>query len=265
VRIENSDIYNNVTAGIYANDFGSTTIVGNDVHNNGAEGMYFLAGDGDWIVNNKIHNNAGKGIVLSGHHIFMVSNFIYANGSNGLYMETASDTQMVGGALGYTSSFVSAPNTGAEVLFNWGFSPFLMMKEVRVNSGGIDPTGFFSPNAALLSYTQNNEAGVLRLWGDYVVGGSTFALHYASPLYVSTATIGELKWGTGHSLSNIVTHDATTLSELVTVTATSTDTWMVTGSSSGFIGSVTCGVSASCPFTSSALIWILSPWRQPKT
>ena len=88
----------------------------------------------------------------------------------------------------------------------------------------------------MLAYNLNYATGTVRIYGDYAVSGSTFNLNYASHLYASTATTPVLMWGSGHTITSVVTYDTGTLSQLITVENTGGNNWQVSGSSSGIIG-----------------------------
>jgi len=65
--------------------------------------------------------------------------------------------------------------------------------------------------------------------------------------------------GTGHGITAVVTKDAGTLSELITVTHTGGNSWQVQGSSSGSLGTLSCAPSTSgCAFTNAKVDFTLN-------
>jgi len=146
-------------------------------------------------------------------------------------------------------------NTTAEIYFAPGTPATpetLVLKGVRVNPAvGISPAGMDVAGASLISYNQDADTGTVRIWGNYQLAGSTLTLDHAQQLYGSTNTTPKLMRGTGHSITNVVTNDAATLSELITVKHTGGNSWTVTGSASGVLGTFTQGVSGHHDFVNS--------------
>src|SRR5207248_4662439 len=124
----------------------------------------------------------------------------------------------------------------------------LVLKNSLVNpSPGIYTADFASTGTYLVNYSTN--PGVVQVYGDYQVTGSTLSLDYASQLYTSTATTPKLMWGAGHSATVNSTNDSYAVSQLITITfKTSDSSWHVTGSSeaSGDFCSGAAGALLTC-------------------
>ena len=97
----------------------------------------------------------------------------------------------------------------------------------------------------------NYSTGLVQVYGDYQLSGSTLTLDYASQIYASTATNLKVMVG-AEATSNFTivwTSDTYAVSQLVTLTATDATHWQVAGSSTS--GTVTIGVSGSGSWPSS--------------
>src|SRR5262249_22789922 len=121
----------------------------------------------------------------------------------------------------------------------------LTLKQSLLNSSGIQTSGFVHTNSYLLNYSTNT--GLLQVYGDYQLSGSTLTLDYANALYVSTATNLRVMQGSGSTFSVDSTSDTTAVNQLVTVTWDGS-AWQVVGSTTGSMGSYnTSGVSQPFP------------------
>jgi hypothetical protein len=164
-----------------------------------------------------------------------ISNNIYSNGIGYYSSAGATNNACVNCNIGYSSSSVSLPETTAEIAYAGDSTANnLTLKNSNVNPfRGIQTSGINTPvpfASYLLNYSTN--PGVVQVYGDYLVAGSTFTLDYSTNSYGSTATTPKLMQGTGHSATVNGTSDANAISQLITITYRSADTlWHVTASS----------------------------------
>ncbi|MEI7528714.1 MAG: right-handed parallel beta-helix repeat-containing protein [Elusimicrobiota bacterium] len=249
-----NNTYSNGTLGTaifyYANN---NTVTGNNSYSN-THGIYVgLYSNNNVFTGNNGYSNSSYGVYLvdsSNNNNFSGNNF-YSN-PYGIYTDQSSGNTVVDGNIGYNAAGVSSKNTTAEIYFvpgTPGTPEALILKGVRVNPAvGISTVGMDVPGASLISYNQDADTGTVRVWGNYQLAGSTLTLDYSTYTYVSANTAGKLMRGTGHTITNIVTNDAYTLSELITVTHSGGNSWTVTGSSSGVLGTFTQAVSGYYDF-----------------
>jgi len=137
-----------------------------------------------------------------------------------------------GGGIGYSSTSVASPDSTAEILFDNTSASSLILKNTPVfaASSTIVVSGFAQPGSYLVNYTTNT--GIVQVYGDYQISGSTLALDYTNELYASTATTPIDMSGHGNSAVVNQTYDAYAVSQLITATYQS-GTWSVVGSSTG--------------------------------
>ncbi len=278
--------YSNTSEGVSLSNSSNNTLTGNNLYSNSQNGMY-LTGSNNTLTGNNAYSNSNDGIflwntfnnTLTGNSFYLNSalgmeldnasnntvsgNNIYSN-FYGVYASNSSGNTFIDGNMGYNAAGVSLKNTIAEIyLVPGGSAETMILKGVRVNpSVGIGNAGLDVPGASLISYNQVFDAGMdsgtVRIWGNYQLAGSTLALDYSQRLYVSTNTAPRLMRGTEHSITNVVTGDGAALSELITVKHTGGNSWTVTGSSSGVIGSpFTC--PGACGFSSGKVSFTLNP------
>ena len=254
--VVSNNSYANAGVGIHTNSDGYTTIALNNVFFNYADGLDVLSNlAADTIVGNKVYsNNTGAsgnddGIGIAGPNNILVGNYVYSNftnqaGSGGVWLEgTASGNLWVGGGLGYTPAGVPAPDGNAEVYMD-NSANNLVMKNALVNpSPGIPGSDFQTAGEYLVNYS----SGVVQVYGDYVVNGSTLTLDYASQLYTSTSTNLKLMIGSGHAATVNTTSDANAVSQLISITYNGSN-WIVTGSSTtGTLCTIAAGGNTGSP------------------
>src|SRR5258708_23617673 len=105
----------------------------------------------------------------------------------------------------------------------------LTLKNSLVNPAlGIQTSGFATAGSYVLNYSTN--PGVVQLYGNYQLSGSTLTLDYANELYASTATTPVDMSGHGHTATATVAVDSNVVSQLVTLTNTCGTNWQVTAS-----------------------------------
>ncbi|MDO8805380.1 MAG: NosD domain-containing protein [Elusimicrobiota bacterium] len=252
--------YSNYVGGIRL-DTNYNTVAGNNSYSNGASAYGFYVGGGyNTLTRNNSYSNTGGGILLSGSNSTLLGNNSYSNATYGVSAIVSSNT-FIDGTIGYNAAGDTLMNTTAEINFSPGTPATpeaLVLKGTRVNpSVGISTTGMDVAGASLISYNQDYDTGTVRIWGNYQVAGSTLTLDYASRLYGSANTTPKLMRGAGHSITLVTTNDAATLSELITVKNTSGNTWTVTGSSSGFLGTLDCAAYFSNGFVASTKVGFL--------
>ena len=241
----------------------SNTVLGNLVSGSAAEGIYIGAPD-NLVVSNWVNSGNGNsgpgGISLSADNNLLINNYSYGNLTYGVYSAGAGNL-WAGGGIGYSSSSVATADTTAEIFFK-NAANNLTLKGALVNAvPGISTTNVTS-GRYILSYNQNYATGTVRVYGDYSVSGSTFTLDYSTNTYASSySTPKDMSSGDGNTITALATSDANTLTEYITVTATNsaTSSWSVSGSSSGFIGGISCAPSGHCAFSSSKMNFTLNP------
>ncbi|MFH1724222.1 MAG: NosD domain-containing protein, partial [Elusimicrobiota bacterium] len=196
---------------------------------------------GNLLAENASHSNSGEGLFLQDFaSSTLIGNGSYCN-SGGILVESSGGNTFTGGALGYDRAGNPCANSGGEISFDAGKTESLALYGVRINPAiGLSTAGFNREGNYLLSYDQDLDTGTVRLWGDYLVSGSTLTLDYSTRLYASTATAPKIM--RGDSISQITvnsTDDDNALSQLVAVAYDFTDNlWHVTGSSSGELGTL---------------------------
>lgn len=248
--LEKDAFYSNSGEGVYLDGpGGGNTLEAVRAFANGAYGAYLAGSPGDILGGNSYYSNAFGGLFLGpGSDAFSAGDLAYSNYGPGL---TASGSSGVfaGVGLGYDVSGASVPDAGSEVYLDPAQTESLILRDGLLNpSVALSIAGFRAGNW-LLSYGQNGAAGTLRLWGDYALGGSTLTLDNSSRLYSSYATQPKLMRGSGHSITGLVTDDASARPEIITVENEGGDLWRVYGSSSGLLGTFAAGPLASYSFS----------------
>ena len=262
-------IFNNTGFGLYLAGANGSTLISNLCYTNGSGGSNFgveiYGGSNILAVANQIYSNLNGFYTFNTSSMTLVSNRIYSNSNYGLYFGIirgkSFGTVVSEDQLGFNGSGGSSPDSTAEVRFNGNSKDHVVFRHVKINPANAQIStggGFEYPSNYLVSYNQDNgvgaDTGTVRIFGDYVVSGSTFAMDYSSQVYTSTNTLPKLMFGTGHSITSVTTFDGATLSELITVTYQGGDSWQVAGSSSGVLGTVTCAAGATgCSFANGKL------------
>ena len=258
-----NNVYSNFFQGIYfysSSDI--NTLIWNNSYSNSNRGIYLLNSSDNILIGNNFYSNSSQGIGLNGSsNNTLTRNNLYSN-YLGIYVFDSSDNTFIDGNIGYNSAGDSLKNDTAEI----GFLPgtpatpeTLILKNARINPAvGISTAGMDVAGASLISYNQDADTGTVRIWGNYQLAGSTLTLDHAQQLYASANTAPKLMRGTGHSITLVTTNDAATLSELITVRHTGGNSWTVTGSSSGVLGTFTQGVSGYYDFTHSKVYFRLT-------
>jgi len=163
---------------------GYNTFVSNNLYSNGRFGLY-MPGSNNLVVSNRIYSNSrGIGIgtcCAAANGNTLISNYIYSNGYYGLAVAGGSSGNLwVGGGIGYSSAAVAASNTTAEINLDNATTNNLVVKNALINPTlGIGFSGFTSTGAYLVNYSTN--PGMMQIYGDYAVSGSTFTLDYTPP------------------------------------------------------------------------------------
>src|SRR5262249_27030911 len=159
----------------------------------------------------------GLQFTLSSLNNTVIGDSSYANATNGLFNSASTGNLCVSCNIGYSSSGVLSPDTGSEISFNSASASRLTLENCLLNpSSTFDATGFAKPNSYVLNYTAT--PGILQLYGDYQLSGSTLTLDYAQQLYASTATASIVTWGPEAASGFVVnwTTDAYVVSQLIT-------------------------------------------------
>jgi len=117
----------------------------------------------------------------------------------------------------------------------------LSLKNSLVNpSPGIYLTGFAKQGSYLVNYSTS--PGVVQVYGDYQLSGSTLTLDYSAQLYASSATTPVAMIGSSLSGMSVVLIDSNVVSQLVTMTYDGS-AYQVVGSSTGNMGSFTATIT----------------------
>jgi len=115
-------------------------------------------------------------------------------------------------------------------------------------SPGITTSGFNTAGSYLVNYTTTT--GVVNLYGDYLISGSTFTLDYSNRLYVSTATTPMVMVGAEAASGFVVnwTSDTYAVSQLIMMQDNGSN-WVITGSSTtGTLCTISnAGGTSNCP------------------
>ena len=232
-----STCYGNAQGGIAANVASNNTYSGNSIYGNGTSGIALLSTSNN-VLCCELH--------LCQYRLWTPAPDVYRG------------ILYAGGGIGYSTRSVASADSSSDVILDNTTGNNLVLKNTLVNAiPGISSGSFSHAN----SYLVNNSTtpGVTQVFGDYTVSGSTLTFDYSTNTYASTSVNAKLMIGTGHSLSSIVTFDANTLTELITVTAIDSGHWSVAGSSSGVINaSFACTQGSSCGFTSSKVNFTLN-------
>ncbi|MCX5786277.1 MAG: fibronectin type III domain-containing protein [Elusimicrobia bacterium] len=249
-----NNFYSN-SYGIYLSGSNNNTLTRNNSYSNSQPGIY-LASSNNTLTGNNFYSNSSYGIWLwNASNNTLTGNNIYSN-SYGIRAGNSSGNTVVGGNIGYSAAGDSLNNTTAEIFFEpGGTAETMVLKGVRINPlAGVSADGMDVDGASLISYNQDFDTGTVHIWGNYRLAGSTLTLDYTSRLYVSTNTAPKLMRGVGHSITAVATDDAATLSELITVKHTGGNSWTVTGSSSGVLGTFTQSISGYHDFADSSKV-----------
>jgi len=219
IILTGNNVYNNTNNGMLLSSNGGHTVNSNNVYANGGAGLY-VSGNNDSFVANNIYANSGFGVDLIGSNNVFIANSIYSNTSGGLEMDTNGTGNLCASCnIGYSSTSVSSPDTTMEISLDNANTENLTLKNSLVNpSPGIDTTKFAKANSYLLNYSTNS--GVLQVYGDYLVSGSTLTLDYTSRLYTSTGTNMKVMIGaeTASNFTVNATSDTNAVSQLITMT-----------------------------------------------
>ncbi|MBI4057106.1 MAG: right-handed parallel beta-helix repeat-containing protein [Elusimicrobia bacterium] len=239
----------NLGTGINLYKSSENTLVLNNAYSNSGYGLFLgLSQNNILTSNDSSMNYSGTLIQLSSGNILLANHF-YSNTTYGVFTSNASKNTIVEGGIGYDSNGNARPNARAEIQLNTLSSSNLTLRGVRLNpTPGISLTGFNRAGNSILSYNQNGESGILRLWGDTTLSEGALALDYASALTLSTATIPKLMRGSGHSASVSNTYETSAISQLITLRRDASS-WRVEGSVSGLLGTFT-GSIVNQPFPS---------------
>src|SRR5262249_2997217 len=155
------------------------------------------------------------GIVLfsNGNNNVFIANSVYSNTSAGVYTSGSTGNVFANNNIGYSSASVSSADTGAEIAFDNATASTLVIKNSLINpSPGIGTSGFAQSNSYLLNYS----SGVLQVYGDYQLSGSTLAVDFANSLYISTATAPVDLSGHGNSATVTIAVDSNVVTQLIT-------------------------------------------------
>lgn len=249
--------YSNQDYGIFSLTFGRNVVLSNRIYSNVLFGL--LPGLNDINVDNRTFLNQ-DGIRVAAASL-LIGHFSYRNSSLGLYATGIGSGvfSYLNGALGYGADGTSFANAGGEVGFQASQPESGILKSVQLNpQAGVAISGFNIEGNYLLSYDQSSDTGTLRIWGDYLISGSTLSLQYSQRLYRSTHTAVVLVRGSGHQVSAIVPSDGAALSELILITAIGGGNWKVEGSSSGVLDASFSCAAGTCGFSHSKLSFNLS-------
>lgn len=218
------------------------------------------------LAGNTISNNANGVYSISSTQNRLIGNSIYSNSGYDLRIENGTnDTVIEGGQIGYTSAGVSAPAGIGEVLFdNTTVSSVTIRRALLNPSPGILTSGIAMPGSSLLYYS--TAPGVVQLYGDYQVSGTTLTFDYSSALLTSTTTTPKVMRGTGHTLTVNTVYDSNAISQVITATFNGTD-WVVTGSSTPGTLCTISGTSGSsnCPNSSARQLNLTITGASPVT
>ena len=202
---------------------------------------------------NLVYGNAGPAMDLqASNNNTLVANSVYGNSIFGITSYGIRNSLGATGnvcascQVGYSTSGVASPDGQTEILFDNSTTNYLILKNTPVNpSPGIDLTGFAKPGSYLLIYSTTT--GLVQVYGDYQLAGSTFTLDYANELYASTATTPADMSGHGNLATVNQSYDANAVSQLVTLIYNGS-TWDVNGSSTGVICTgLSAGSAHDCP------------------
>ena len=270
--LASNNVFGNVTnggnaSGIYLQG-SNCTLLSNNIYNNlsfgSSEGgiTLYLGATNNLLVANNIYGNIQHGVIFRAPNVknnTLISDNIYANGYGGstgnglagIYAENStsgSGQVCVNCNIGYTSAGTASADNFTEVQFdNTTGNNGLTLKNSLVNpSPGINTAELVQPGSYLLNYSTNT--GVVQIYGDYQLSGSTLTLDYANVLYASTATTPADMSGHGNSATVNSTNDAKAVSQLVIATYNGS-TWDIKGSSTGVICSGVSGATSAtdCP------------------
>jgi len=248
-----NNAYSNGSYGIYLYDAcNENTLTSNNSFSNADNGINFVTASDNLLAGNNFYANSDHGIYLdiSSNNNGFIGDNAFSNTGSGIYLSNSVSNAFTGGGLGYDGAGAGKPDTADEVSFDPAKVNSLELKGVRVNpAAGVSGAGMSKAASYLLSYGQDGEAGTLRLWGNYRLAGSTLTLDYSTQLYASTSTAPRLMRGAGHSITSVVTRDADTLSEIITVEHAGAGLWQVRGSSSGLLGTFAGAASGSYGFS----------------
>lgn len=228
------------------------TLTGNQSSSNTLYG-FRVSGTGNILSGNVARNNGNTGVFIDGSadDNVLLGQSTYQNGNGGLRVNGASGNVCVDCRLGYSTSSLSAADrdtTLAEVSLNSSLQSALVLRNTRVNPtvAAVDSASLSLGNS-VLTQLLDQAAGETRVYGDYLVTGSSLALHHSSNTYASSAGAPRLMVGDSHAAAVCATSDADALAQTVSVTRAG-GVWVVSGSSSGALGSFAGALGACTGF-----------------
>ena len=265
---------NLLSANVLYGDYEGITLVGSSNNNtllsnvavNGADTGTGLTIDANsnLVVSNLSYWNDYGILIEGGINNVLIADSIYANVAYDAGLSAAYGSGNVCAAcnLGYSATGVSLPDSN-EV------SPVapvtLVFKNTLMNTTNGNILNYLNQQGSYwINYSTS--PGVMQVYGDYTVSGSTLTLNYASQLYTSTATTPALILGAGgvHTSSVTTTYDANAVSQLIAITYVAGTGWVVTGSSTtGALCTITgpSGGTTDCPTGSSKQFNSDRQWR----
>jgi|CXWL01.1.fsa_nt_gi predicted metal-binding protein len=260
-RIGENWFFNNAgtggTPGLYIEGFSNHSVWGNRSYANSSSGLVFFNSGvtGTVLAQNEFYGNTSDGIHIQTFYsnfstITIVGGHSYANGASGIDIKDYQGVTIADTAFGYNEAGDSQNNDlGNEIDIMVGDNndpEQIVMRGVRVNTGGIATTGLEKSSASVVSYDENYATGTVIVRGDYTISQTTMTLDYNQRLYLSSTTPSRLMRGSGHSLTVCSTNDDNAISQLIMVQRAA-GVWQVKGSSSGVMGTLSAG--GGCPGT----------------
>ena len=252
--ISSNTVFSNRGTGIYVTA-SSTTLVSNNVYLNDSGGFYLDLADDNLLAGNTVrfNGNGYAGIFMAAAATYNntgIGNDVYGNQLQGIFASsTGANNRFIDGAVGYDAQGNPQPDSGAEITLDPAANPeSLILKKVAINpSPGIATAGFNAAANYLVAYSTN--AGIVNVYGDYQVSGSTLTLNYAANSYGSSATSPMDMSGHG-TTATVTPNDANAVSQLIMLTYAGSNNWTVWGSSSGSMGTITAGSNQNIPSSS---------------
>ena len=230
-----NSVYSNPQGGINPNSTSDNTFIANKVYSNQTFGGMGTGPNGT-AVSNSVFANFGNGLGLDinstarrqtrftpirevinvANNDVLIANNVYSNGSFGIYNSQGTGVVGAGNNVGYSSASVALQNTTAEIAFDSTQTENMILKNTAINpSLGVQASGFNKAN----SYFVNYSTGLVQVYGDYQLSGSTLTLDYASQIYTSTATNLKVMIG-AEAASNFTIstlNDTNAVSQLITI------------------------------------------------
>ncbi|TPW21454.1 MAG: hypothetical protein FD126_674, partial [Elusimicrobia bacterium] len=226
-------------AGFSLSSSSGTSFTGVRAAANGGAGFLLSATASDIAISSSAsHDNVSHGVSVAhanAKRLNLSNSSVYANGGDGVNVADASDA-----ALSESYEVRACGAGGVKVQVN--------SAKVNAANGGIVSTSFCAGDQAS-SYNENGVSGSVRIFGDYQVPvASTFTMNFSkrsnAPAYTGPTAVK----GKDHTLTAIVV-TTSAVNELFKTVNEGGTTWSVTGQKSGLIGTITCGASATCPFS----------------